>query len=238
MRRTVLWVLLSLLGTATLSTAEARKKRHHAEPAAEVEASAPDLTQVGVAAGAGAPAAAAPGAVGAMPMQAAQPAPAGQPLPPGVMPAAPSMYATDSGPEPAPMSGSKHSTPWKVAVAGGGIIGGSFVLSLLVGSMSYAGFTSGQSGWFAPIVGPALAMGGVGGEPGGCLSKFAYTYTLGPLLTLFTVGGIATTIAGLVTMFAGAGKSASYAAAEPAPKLQVAPSLSPGGAGLIVLGSF
>lgn len=241
MRRTVFWVLFSMASAAAMSEAEARKKRHAADSATEAEPSAPDPAPALSAAGPTQGIAPGPAAASPMPGPPAPgPAMGGQPLPPGAMPAMPPMAGTQPGPASAPASsGSGHSTPWKVAVAGGGIIGGSYVLSLIVGSMSYAGFNNGQAGWFAPVVGPALAMGSVGGDAGGCLSKAAYTYTLGPILTLFTLGGIGTAIGGIVGMFSGMSKSVSTASNDPPPpQVQVAPSLTPGGAGLIVLGSF
>mgnify|MGYP000172625753 CR=1 FL=1 len=134
---------------------------------------------------------------------------------------------------------------WEVAAAGGGVIGGAFVLSALVGAFSYAGFYDGQWGWFIPVAGPALAMAGVGGEPAGCLSKAAYTYSLGPILTLIYVGGIATAITGAfvkkditrpAASVSGAPPGASAPAAPPA--LQFTPTVGPNGAGMLILGTF
>jgi hypothetical protein len=131
---------------------------------------------------------------------------------------------------------------WEVAAAGGGVIGGAYVLSALVGALSYAGFYDGQWGWFVPVAGPALAMAGVGGEPAGCLSKAAYTYSLGPILTLIYVGGIATAITGAfvkkdVMGPAPAATGGSPAAPQP-PAFQIAPTVGPSGAGMLILGTF
>lgn len=253
MRRTGFCVLLSLAFAISPSAADAKKKKTAtAEAPPDLETAAPAPAQAAVLAP-GTPQApgvsvqgqatvAQPGVTG---QPAGQPAftgqPAGQQLPPGVVPPGMPGQPSASG-EPAPAgassgSASGHSTPWKVAVAGAGILGGSYVLSLIVGSMSYAGYTSGQAGWFAPVVGPALAMGSVGGDAGGCYSKAAFTYTLGPMLSLFTLAGIGTTIGGVISMFTGAGKAASGAVAS-LPPVRVTPSLTPGGAGMVVLGEF
>lgn len=249
MRRTGSCVLLSLAFALSPSAAEAKKKKTvTAEAPPDLEtaapAPAPAPAQAAVSAG-GTLQAAPPGASVQGQATIAQPAftgqPAGQQLPPGVVPPGMPGQPSAAG-EPAPVgasasSSSGHSTPWKVAVAGAGILGGSYVLSLIVGSMSYAGYTSGQAGWFAPVVGPALAMGSVGGDAGGCYSKAAFTFTLGPMLSLFTLAGIGTTIGGVISMFTGAGKAASGAVAA-LPPVRLTPSVTPGGAGMVVLGEF
>jgi hypothetical protein len=81
-------------------------------------------------------------------------------------------------------------------------------------------------------------MGGVGGEPAGCLTKAAYTYSLGPILTLIYVGGIATAIAGAAAKKDIVRPAGEPAPAAPAPSLQVAPTVGPGSAGMILLGTF
>jgi hypothetical protein len=79
-------------------------------------------------------------------------------------------------------------------------------------------------------------MGGVGGDPGGCLSKTLFTYTLGPILTIVYLGGIATAIAGGFAQKTVRAPAAS--APPPQPQLQVAPTAGPGSVGMVLLGTF
>lgn len=93
-----------------------------------------------------------------------------------------------------------------------------------------------------PVAGPALAMAGVGGEPAGCLSKAAFTYTLGPILTLIYLGGMATAITGAFVkkdvLGPAPGTPGAPGSPPPPPSLQLAPTVAPGGAGMLILGTF
>lgn len=220
MKRTLLVIAL---GVSLAATAEARRKskKTDIEPAEKPPIEAPPSPAPPVVPGGG--------GVGAevhLSTELAVPPP-----PPPVMTAAPPQMVV-VGRRPF----------WELAVGGGAAVGGAYVLSVLVGAFSYAGFYDGQWGWFIPLAGPSLAMAGVGGEPAGCLSKAAYTYSLGPILTLVYLGGIATAIAGAVAKKdvvrpAGAAGPAGPAP-PPAPALQVSPTVGPNSAGMILLGTF
>ncbi len=133
---------------------------------------------------------------------------------------------------------------WELSAIGGGIVGGAYVLSVLAGAFSYAGYYQGQWGWFVPGVGPILSIANVdGGAPADCLSKAFYTYGIGSLLMIFTAGGIATAIAGAfvqktVTVPASTPSSTPASAPPPGPELRLTPTAGPGSAGLILLGTF
>lgn len=216
MKRTLLVISL---GISLAATAEARRKskKVDVEAAEKPPAEAPPAPTPPIA-----PSGVGVGAEVHLSTELAVPPP-----PPVMAPAPPQMVVVGQRPF------------WELAVGGGAAVGGAYVLSVLVGAFSYAGFYDGQWGWFIPLAGPSLAMAGVGGEPAGCLSKAAYTYSLGPILTLVYLGGIATAIAGAVAkkdVVRPAG--AAGPAPPPAPALQMSPTVGPNSAGMILLGTF
>lgn len=189
------------------------------------------------------PPAAEPTPPAAEPTPAPSRGPDGQPLapvqPPPAVPLVPAAPVSPMFAEPPgfPTVVATRERPfWELSAIGGGLIGGAWVLGSIVGALSYAGYYQGQWGWFVPVAGPFLSMTNVdGGDPNGCLSKAAYTYSFGPILTIITVGGIATAIAG------GIAKKRVPVTAPATPTavpVQVAPSVGPGTGGLTFSGRF
>lgn len=142
MKRTLLMIWL---GVSLAATAEARRKpkKVDATTAEKPVETSPLPTPPAVTSGSAAVA-----AEGHLSTELAVPPP---PPPAAVAPPAPQMVVVGRRPF------------WELAVGGGVAIGGAYVLSVLVGAFSYAGFYDGQWGWFIPIAGPSLAMAGVGG---------------------------------------------------------------------------
>ena len=118
---------------------------------------------------------------------------------------------------------------WELSVIGAGIIGGVYVLQVFVGAFSYAGFYSGQWGWFVPLVGPGLTMGNVGDQLCPCYTKQLYTYGFGTLFTVATVGALVPLILGGVL-----NKTVPLTTS----KVQLVPTLAHDSTGLQLVGRF
>ena len=125
-------------------------------------------------------------------------------------------------------------------IAGLGVFGGSYLLSLGLSSFSYAGYYRGQWGFLIPLVGPIVSMSGADGGysdcAGGCLSKNLFTYVTG-LINLGTyLSGLGLIIAGGVQMR----KSGPAPMVASRPPLTVVPftPASGTGSGLMVIGRF
>lgn len=183
------------------------------------------------------PVAAPPVAPGPRPMPA--PAPAA-PYATGAAPYAP--YATGAVPlalppsppptvEPPPsFSSSSGTSNWKkVALGGLGALGGSYVLNLVLGGASYGAFSQGQWGWFIPLAGPIVVMGGGCGNPNPCYFKSLFTYTTGAITTLTYLGGITVAIVGL----AGLRRSGSSAS-----RVKLLPYAERSSGGMVLVGRF
>ena len=163
----------------------------------------------------------------------AEPAPA--PLAPGSPPPGPVLvpFVPPGLPPPPPPPPPLARRRWAVAIIGAGIVGSASVLGIAVGAMSYGFFYGGQSGWFVPVIGPFLAMGGVGGPTGPCFSRHFYTYGFGTLLGVITIGGLATTAVGL-----GLGLASTPTARVAGLRLRAAPYASLDGGGLVLHAAF
>ncbi|MFO0579384.1 MAG: hypothetical protein U1A78_35740 [Polyangia bacterium] len=179
----------------------------------------------------------APGAMAPAPPPPVGPAPpVGAPYdvryaPPG---AAPAPFMPSASPAPAGPPGRT------MLIAGLGIFGGSYLLSLGLSSFSYAGYYRGQWGWLIPLVGPIVSMSGADGGysdcAGGCLSKNLFTYFTG-LINLGTyLSGLGLIIAGGVQMRRG-GPAPRVASKPPVRVVPFSPAFGTG-SGLMVLGRF
>lgn len=173
-----------------------------------------------------------PPAEPAPPPAPAEPAPA--PLAPGSPPPGPVLvpFVPPGLPPPLPPPPPSRRR-WAVAIIGAGIVGSASVLGIAVGAMSYGFFYGGQAGWFVPVIGPFLAMGGVGGPTGPCFSRHFYTYGFGTLLGVITIGGLATTAVGL-----GLGLANTPTARVAGLRLRAAPYASLDGGGLVLHAAF
>jgi hypothetical protein len=149
-------------------------------------------------------------------------------VPPFALPAVPQTANAEHSPF---VARSPHATPYKtLGIAGLGIVGSTFVLSMLLGGISYGAFAEGQWGWFVPLVGPSLVMSGVCGSPGSsCYFKSLFTYTMGPLTTAAYLTGITLAIVGAVGYKRGR---------DVANHLQVLPYASIDSRGLVLAGTF
>ena len=87
-----------------------------------------------------------------------------------------------------------------LAIAGAGVVGSTYVLSLILGAASYGAFTDGQWGWFIPVAGPSVVMSGACGNPNGCYFKSVFTYITGPLSTATYVAGLTMALVGVIGM--------------------------------------
>ncbi len=151
----------------------------------------------------------------------AEPAPLGELAPPAT---------TTALPPPIPVATTTQTRKyWELSAVGGAVLGGVYVLSILTGSLSYAGFYEGQWGWFVPLVGPMLTMGGAGGKVCPCFTNQMYTYGIGTVLTLATVGALVPVIlGGVLTKKVGGGSG----------QVQLAPTVTSDSTGLVLLGRF
>lgn len=204
--------LALILGASLTCGAPAAQAKHREPPTAPV-----------------APAAGAAASPAPEPVPPSEPPPA--PLLPGSPPPGP-VLTPFVFPPPPPSQPSRR--PWNIAIIGAGIVGGASFLSLAVGAMSYGFFYEGQAGWFAPIVGPFLAMGGVGGPTGPCFSRQFYSFGFGGFLGLLTIGGLVTTATGIGIALA----SPRTPAAGPQARLKLAPYGGFDGGGLVFHADF
>jgi len=124
---------------------------------------------------------------------------------------------------------SRMSSSTTLLIAGGSVLGGAYLLSISLGSISYGAFVEGQWGWFIPIAGPIVVMSGACGNPNGCYFKSLFTYLAGPVTTAAYVAGITLTIVGLATR---------RRPAAVAGRFQILPHASPESSGLTLLGRF
>lgn len=155
-----------------------------------------------------------------------------EPAPTGAVAPAPNPLWTVPPPPPPPVvliPATRTRKYWELSAVGGAVLGGLYVASVLAGSLSYAGFYNGQWGWFVPLVGPMLTMGGAGGTLCSCFTNQLYTYGIGTILSLATIGALVPVVLGGVLS-----KTVTVGPSQ----MQVAPTVTPDSTGLVIQGRF